>query len=70
MPAEIMEPLQRQVASIFEGGPSVRADVHYPTMFGNCFYEYFLDPVYGVGNQIGNCLPLWVDCCREHEGLT
>ena len=52
MPAEIMEPLQRQVASIFEGGPSVRADVHYPTMFGNCFYEYFLDPVYGVGNQI------------------
>ncbi len=45
MPAEIMEPFHERVQAVFDGGPSIREQVSYPTIFGTRRYEYILDPI-------------------------
>lgn len=52
MPAEIMEPFHRQVASVFAGGGSVCQQVAYPTIYGEKTYEYVLDPIVSEGEVL------------------
>lgn len=52
MPAEIMEPFQRQVVAVFDGGPSLRQPVSYPTIYGVRAYEYILDPILSPDGEV------------------
>ena len=47
MPEDIMGPFHVRVRSVFDGGPSIRERVTYPTIYGTRGYEYVIDPKSG-----------------------
>jgi PAS domain S-box-containing protein len=65
MPATIMEPFQERVRSIFNGGPSIREKVSYPTIFGTRRYEYILDPIFDNGREVTAVLALVRDITED-----
>lgn len=50
--AEILEPFEAHVHQCFDRGESFLERVSYPTVYGERFYEYSLDPVRDPDDQI------------------
>ena len=52
MPEDIMKPFHVRVRSVFDGGPSIRERVTYPTIYGTRGYEYVIDPVLDDDHEV------------------